>query len=292
MAEGASLATPERLRSGPHPDVRIPRPPARSVFGEILALRLLDDAGGRAPALSLAHTEAVTRALRGALLHFAADPPPAVLSGHAPDGRRLERPHAAFLALPCTGPQTPQGSISGLAIALPRDLSEPDRQAILLAAARWEASGARLWLGRLGALWLGRATDEEAGALGLGALTGPSRHWASLTPVALQRNPGDLAARDPAAAARARRDAERTIADACEHVGLPRPAEVRGMGQSSFTGIPPASAFAPYPRCGSGFKRVCVHVEMRFEEEVTGPVLIGAGRYFGVGTCARSELQP
>jgi CRISPR-associated protein Csb2 len=293
MTEGASLARPEHLRSSPRRDACVSRAPARSVFGELLALRLLAEAGGRAPALSLAHAEAVTRALRGALLRFAIDPPPAVLSGHEPDGRRIERPHAAFLALPGCGRETPRGSIGGLAIALPRDLSEPDRQAILLAAARWEASGARLLLGRLGALRLARASGADAErALGLGALTGPTRHWASLTPVALQRNPGDLAARDPAAASRARGEAERTVADACEHVGLPRPAEVRISRRSPIPGVPPAAAFAPYPRVGSGLKRVCVHVEVRFEEEVAGPVLIGAGRYFGVGVCARNEPRP
>jgi len=44
----------------------------------------------------------------------------------------------------------------------------------------------------------------------------------------------------------------------------------------------------PYPRKGYGckLKRVCVHVELRFDEPVTGPVLLGVGRYFGVGLCA------
>jgi hypothetical protein len=44
-----------------------------------------------------------------------------VLSGHFPDGRPLDRPHAAFLALP--GPETPDGnaSIAAIAIVLPLD---------------------------------------------------------------------------------------------------------------------------------------------------------------------------
>jgi hypothetical protein len=78
-------------------------PAARSVFGEVLALREVAGAGGRPIGLSLAHAELVARALRGALLHFASDPPPAVLSGHEPDGRRLVRPHVAFLALRAGG---------------------------------------------------------------------------------------------------------------------------------------------------------------------------------------------
>jgi CRISPR-associated protein Csb2 len=232
----------------------------------------------------------VARALRGALLRFADDPPPAALSGHEPDGRRLERPHTAFLALPFARAATGDSpaTIDGVAVALPRDIAEADRRAILLAAARFEASGARLLLGRLGAMRLARLAGADADrSLVLETLTGASRHWASLTPVALPRNPGPLAAPDPARAARARREAEQAIADACSHSGLPRPAEVRVLRRSPFPSVPPAAAFAPYPRVGSGLKRVCVHVELRFAEAVAGPVLIGVGRYFGVGVCGR-----
>jgi len=59
-------------------------------------------------------------------------------------------------------------------------------------------------------------------AHGFVSLAGASEHWASITPVALQRNPGNLFAPDPAIAGRARREAELSG----EHVGLPRPAEV------------------------------------------------------------------
>jgi CRISPR-associated protein Csb2 len=261
----------------------------------VIALRERASEAGRMLGLSLGRAEEIARALRGALLHHAADPPPAVLSGHEPDGRLLERPHVAFLALPGPASGDETFAVAGVAIVLPRDIEEEDRQAILLAAARWERSGARLLLGRLGAMHLTRdaAADAEA-ALALGSLLGPSRHWASLTPVALQRNPGDLAARDPAAAARARRHAEQTVADACGHIGLPRPAEVRVTRSSPLPGVPPASLFAPYPRFGnqSRLRRVCVHVTLRFEEPVAGPVSIGAGRYFGVGVCARHDVQP
>jgi CRISPR-associated protein Csb2 len=48
----------------------------------------------------------------------------------------------------------------------------------------------------------------------------------------------------------------------------------------------------PFPRKpgGSGsdkFTRVCVHAVLEFEERVEGPVLLGAGRYFGLGVCRR-----
>lgn len=254
-----------------------------SAFGEVLVLRGVPDEGGGTLRLPLARTEEVARALRGALLRHALDPPPEVLSGHEPNGRRLERPHLAFLALPDLGAEG--STVAAAAIAFPRDIGLEERQAVLLAAARWERSGLRLTLGRMGAMNLARVDEPAAGALGPIVWTGPSRRWASVTPVALQHNPGNLDARDPAVAGRAVHRAEEIVSRACTHICLPRPAGVRIMRRSRFAGIPPASAFAPYPRRGSGFKRVCVHVELEFAEPVEGPVLLGAGRYFGVGLC-------
>jgi CRISPR-associated protein Csb2 len=141
-------------------------------------------------------------------------------------------------------------------------------------------------LGRLGVMQLERVECRDAGsALDPATWCRPSRRWASVTPVALDRNPGDLTAWDPRLAAQAARRAEEIVARACEHVGLPRPARVRVMRRSLFGAAPPAPSFMPYPRKGHGFKRVCVHVELRFEEAVAGPVLLGVGRYFGVGLC-------
>jgi CRISPR-associated protein Csb2 len=220
-----------------------------------------------------------------------------VLSGHEPDGLRLERPHVAFLALPGPGSRNSPATIAGVAIVLPRDIEETDRRAILLAAARWEQSGARLLLGRLGAMRLARVSDPGSGeSLGLSALVGPSRRWASLTPVALQRNPGDLAAPNPEIAARAVRRAEEIVSRGCAHIWLPPPTRVRVLRRSLFPGAPSAPAFMPFPRPTPGrpprperFQRVCVHVELEFAEPVEGPLLLGAGRYFGVGVFLRRE---
>lgn len=269
---------------------------APSVFGELIVLREVADRDGRCLGLPLSRTEDVTRALRGALLSHAVDPPPAALSGHTPDGRRLERPHAAFVALPGVRPDR----VAGVAIALPREIADEERQAILLAAARWEQAGLRLLLGRLGAMQLGRADAPAADdPLSPARWLGPARRWATVTPIALQHNPGKLAARDPDKAAQAARRAEGIIAGACAHLGLPSPARVRVARGSSFPGAPSAPEFMPFPRPdprraaapGSGrFQRVCVHAELEFAEPVEGPVLLGAGRYFGIGLCrARRE---
>ena len=141
-------------------------------------------------------------------------------------------------------------------------------------------------------LALERVVDgDPCSTLNPATWTRPSRRWATVTPIALDQNPGNLLARDPAAAAQAAERAEATIARACEHVGLPRPAWVQVMRRSLFDAAPEAQRFMPYPRSGPGPKRVCVHAETCFEEPVAGPVVLGAGRYFGVALCrSRREV--
>jgi CRISPR-associated protein Csb2 len=260
--------------------------PARSLFGEWFVLRETAPEGGRRLGLKLTRAEDVTRAMRGALLHHADDPPPPVLSGHTPDGKPLDRPHVAFLALADLGSRYAAGSVLGAAILLPRAIDPADRQAVLRALGRWEQDGLRLTLGRAGVMSLERVVDADPRrTLDPDTWTRPSRRWATVTPVALDENPGDLSSREPKEAAQAAERAEAIVARACERVGLPLPLWVQVMRRSLFDAAPKAQAFTPYPSKGAGFKRVCVHVELRFAEPVAGPVVLGAGRYFGIGLC-------
>lgn len=286
-AEMPDTLSPVSARQSPGARWRsAPREPwPRSVFGEWLLLRLAEGPGERL-SLDSTQTEDITRAVRGALLHYADDPPPAALSGHQPDGRPLEGPHLACLALPDLERSQSRADLLGVAILLPRDVDAASRQAVLRALGRWERSGLRLLLGRAGAARLARiASGDENGALDPTMWTSPSSRWASVTPVALDRNPGDLFARDLAAAAQAVRRAQQTVALACEQIGLPRPASVEVMPRSPIDGVPSAARFMPFPRTGRAFKRVCVHVDLRFDQPVCGPVLLGVGRYFGLGLC-------
>ncbi len=283
-ASAKRLGAPQHM-APPSPAARPTPTPARSVFGEWLLLRGVPDQGERHAGLPLTCAEEIARAVRGALLRHAVDPPPSALSGHTPDGRRLETPHAAFLALP----DLRSRCITGAAIALPRGIESDQRQAILLAAARWERSGLRLVLGRLGTMQLTRVDAPIAGdPVDPARWLGPSHRWASVTPIALHHNPGDLTSRDPAKAARAARRAEEIVTRACAHICLPSPTRVRVMRHSLFPGVPSAPEFMPFPRKSGGsgsdkFTRVCVHAVLDFAEPVEGPVLLGAGRYFGVG---------
>lgn len=74
----------------------------------------------------------------------------------------------------------------------------------------------------------------------------------------------------------------KVFAELCEMIGLPPPAEVRLGPVSVFQGAPKASEFIR-PKQAEG--KLMAHVYLRFPERVKGPVLIGAGRFIGLGLC-------
>ncbi len=81
---------------------------------------------------------------------------------------------------------------------------------------------------------------------------------------------------------------EEIVTRGCAHICLPKPTRVRVLRHSMFPGVPSAPEFMPFPRKPGGagsekFTRVRVHAEICFEEAVAGPVLLGAGRHFGLG---------
>lgn len=266
--------------------------PPSSVFGEWFVLREIAPEGGRRLGLRLTRTEDATRALRAALLERAGDSPPVVLSGRTLEAGPLDRPHIAFLALADVGSRHASGAVLGFAVLLPRRIEDEDRRAVLRALGKLEHDGLRITLGRGGTLALERVVDRDPrSTLDPATWTRPARRWATVTPIALDQNPGNLLARDPAAAAQAAERAEAIVARACEHIGLPRPAWAQVMRRSLFDAAPEAQRFMPYPRHGPGPKRVCVHAELLFDQPVAGPVVLGAGRYFGMGLCRASRID-
>lgn len=285
--------------SGSTPRRAVPR----SIFGtDWLVFREVPDSWGRRLGLRLTRAADVARALRGTLMQHADQPPPPIISGHAPNGLPLTTPHLAFLSLADVGTRWASGTVLGMALVLPRDCLAEDRLAVLRAIGRWErveeGRPLSLHLGRAGVLRIERILgDDPRTTLAPWAWCGPARHWASVTPVALDENPGNLAADDPAKAARAAENARATIARACQRIGLPAPAAIEVTQRSVLDGCPEARRFMPFPNKPGAIRRVCVHAEIIFEEEVEGPILLGAGRFQGLGLfrpvrAARKEVMP
>lgn len=248
-------------------------PPWYGVFDEVIAHRL-ETEGMQMP---LSATLNVCRALRGAVLAHAESPISEVISGHAPGStpeRPLvsDRPHLAFAPLPDVGHAHARGHIMGLAAILPRTLDPSERAACLRALGRVQ----ELVLGKLGRFPIGRVTlDEARRGLLPGTWSGPARVWATVTPIVLDRFPGDPFGSE----------AERVVVQSCLRVGLPEPSEVVLGKVSWILGVPRASDFpARSDRPGRPL-RYHLHARLTFDRPVTGPVLVGAGRYYGYGFC-------
>jgi len=235
----------------------------------------------------------LARALRAALLeqHGTKTLPPE-LSGHSADERKAEVPHVAFLALPFVGHEHADASVQGLAIVLPRGLASEPRRTLLGLVAKWELERAveagavmELKADRAPPMRVRRTEMPAKASLRVQRWCRPARRFVTATPIALDRNPGDLRSRRPEAAAKAATEAQKTIADACERIGVPRPSSVEVSFSPFLAGAQPAQAFGPWQAKPGTPARVRVHAEIEFDMPVAGPLLLGAGRFLGAGLC-------
>jgi CRISPR-associated protein Csb2 len=248
------------------------------------------------PRLPITSVVGVARQFRRALMAHADEPIHPMLSGHQPDGSPSEEPHAAVMPLPVvTGPYS-DGALIGIALVLPRDCDVEARRAVLRAIGRYEQAyrdavtddtpKIKLDLGDAGDLWLRRvAWSEERATLDPRTWTRPSCRWATATPIALDRNPGDLHDRDPERRRAAYEVACATVVDATHRIGLPRPIEVDVLRSCVLPGTAKPRLYPRYPSHRDRTQRVLVHARLVFGKPVRGPVLIGAGRYHGLGLC-------
>ncbi len=262
---------------------------ARSVFGTDWLI--LKRSGG--PYLPTTSAVGVARSVRAALMKFATQPPPELLTGHAEDGGPAQRAHLAVVPLPFVGHALADGSILGVALVLPRGSTAEERRALFRAVAGWEAKHRKegeespaipVFLGGAGELYLTRLDERaEQSTLRPSTWCGPARRWVSATPVGLDRHPGDPRDRNPARAAKAAQEAEETLRAAVVHLGLPSPSRVTVLPAAPIAGAAKAKHFPPFPPGADRPRRALVHATLEFERGVEGPVLLGAGRYVGLG---------
>lgn len=239
--------------------------------------------------LPATRTVEVAQVLRAAVFSYADDPLPPGLTGHQADGRPLDRPHVGFLALPFVGVQHADGRLMGVAIGLPDALDPDARTTVLRAIGTWERTDPtpRLTLGPYGVLEMTRlAAPSEFMTLNPAMWRRRSRSWVSATPVALPRHPGNLNARSGTARQRAWERAEHAVTAACRHVGLPEPIEVTVSLQPFTSGPYAATRYPAFQQANGGgtfVARRLVHVAVTFDRPVDGPLVLGSGRYLGLG---------
>lgn len=239
--------------------------------------------------VSLRASLALARALRAALLEHA-DAAPELLSGLSVDtdsgeARPAGRAHGAIVPLPFVGHRHADGAVRGLAFVPPTG-RENERDAALQIVWAWlRDSGGRLRVGSCEVIL--RRPD------GLASLAtirprhwcSPSKTWATVTPIALDRWPGNLRDRDSVRRAASFARAQQIVARACVHIGLPAPECVAVRPDAFVSGVPPAHRFPSFRTPNGGPHRPLVHACVTFGAPVAGPVLLGAGRYVGQGLC-------
>ncbi len=223
----------------------------------------------------------LTEAVRGALLSACPEPIPEWISGHRPNRTPSLDPHLAFLPLPFVDADHADGRIMGVALALPRSVEPGEAGAILEPWLRDETTGLPRTISLFDGKWLECRMELETREtppwnLRADTWTRASRTWATVAPAVLDRHFSGKNKWEKAS---------ETMKDACERIGLPRPETLLLHPVSLVRGAPHAREFPPLRRKTDNGRMYHCHAVIRFSEPVTGPVVIGAGRFRGYGLC-------
>jgi hypothetical protein len=225
---------------------------------------------------------AIAQAVRGAVLRFASDEAPEGITGHRHDGRPSERPHLVIAPIPDVGWPGASGAILGVLLHLPNAAATASRR-LHHALEGWRRAGFEVGF-RGQTMRLERASDV-APPLRLQEWIGPATDWATATPIALDLNPGNLTSPDPDRQAAAYARAVACVRDSVTRLGLPAPEVSLGLTPPLLGGYAIDGDHPPFPMRADRVRRVQVHAMLHFASPVAGPIVIGAGRYLGLGLC-------
>lgn len=230
---------------------------------------------------------AVARAARAAVLSQYAD---AGARGEAPPVLRGRdgAPHAAFVPLPYVANDRADGRILGIAVLLPHPSRMPEileqRREVergLLPLVTGDGATRLLGVPGIGDVTLGRVpTSGRLHTLREERWRRAARTWSTVTPAVhsryrRNRRPDGLL--------------EQVAAD-CRDVGLPSPVSVEVRRASRFTGAAVGVARRALPEPWLGPLRGPInHLDLEFEHPVSGPLLLGRARHFGLGLCLPYE---
>jgi CRISPR-associated protein Csb2 len=249
-------------------------------WGELLVLAVDRDRSELRPKAPAAYLMA--RAVRQALLGTFGDKgepdeAPAILTARGDD------PHCAVVPLPNVWGRHADGRLLGVAIFLPHERRVPDlaaQRARVEAGLRSLVENQDRFVQIPGAgrvqLALPDARAAQTRTLGAVSYRRPARSWVTVTPVVHSRwrkggADGLL----------------RQVTADCAHVGLPAPVCVEVLRTAGRRGgahrLIPVSQVPE--RWRGPLQGPADHLRITFEQPVTGPILLGRARHFGVGLC-------
>jgi CRISPR-associated protein Csb2 len=227
----------------------------------------------------------VAKRLRDALLASARDhglPIPELISGHHADGAPSHQDHLAIVPLANVGWTYSDGALLGLALLWPSVVEPAARFAALgVLRAFLEGGGGTIPLlhfGRSGS-WRLRIDDGQLlASMSMGRYSRPSKAWASVLPVVLDRHPKH----------RSGADAASVIAMMLTRAGIPAEsistAHLDILATSHVRGAPSIHAVRAALPSDSPYRgRPMTHLRLTFSEPLRGPILLGAGRHRGLG---------
>lgn len=255
---------------------------ASSASSQFANMIVLKQVGGRR--FGLESTLQLTQSLRATVMKFSGvQPIPEWMSGHQANSQPAARDfgHIAFAPLPHVGSHRADGHLLGMALIPPSDIEQVELakaiHPILFNPSTGRANRVKLALGKVGDCVL-EAADGSEGRVSLEPSTWSraSKRWATVTPIALDRHAktGDMW-----------QEVIDTIRLACARIRLPKPVDVIPTPVSMFIGAPTSREMPRMERKSSGGKIRQTHAIITFDEPVSGPVLLGAGRYRGYGLC-------
>jgi CRISPR-associated protein Csb2 len=265
--------------------------PLSGVFSE--QWLVLEHVSGEMP--DIRATALVARQLRNTVMSGyrqtgAGNAIPAVVSGHADDGRPTSQPHLAIAPLAFLGSPYASGTVIGFALIPPRGsdlLQDPVfRYAIRRILERDDRGSGLLKVGlSTGQLSLAVGGTGERRSLDPAPYVRDARVWATCTPIVLDRH---LKATGNGAR---QQEIAGLIRQACSNAGLPEPTRIAADKHSAIEGAPAAYPSGMAPRwtrwrmLESMANRQLTHAVIEFPLEVPGPVILGAGRFCGLGLC-------
>ena len=280
------------------PGTTVPAPPSdtRPLASRAADWLILEVVGGEVPDIRAAAL--VGRTLRRCLMSGyrgigMENEIPAVVSGHNPDGSPAQQPHIAIAPMAFVGYPHADGGVLGYALIPPGKMSLrdiPGLRAAFEQVTKYDRRNERRVLRLNGVprrlpLQLSPAGVEAKRSLSSEPYLSAARVWASVTPIVLDRH-------------LKRYDDDKIrelIADSCVNAGLPRPdpARIQVGKHSAVEGTPPAWQVSGAPawtrwRIPKALEsRLRLHAVIDFGRKVAGPMLLGAGRYTGLGLCRR-----
>jgi CRISPR-associated protein Csb2 len=213
---------------------------------------------------------------------------PFLVSGHNPDGSPTREPHLSIVPLAFVGFPYADGHLLGFALVPPRGSGLLENSDFLRAMRRIAPHNTpmeqrKLCLRRFG-LELSPVAAPDKRSLDSTFYTQTASEFATVTPIVLDRH---LKERGEAR----QQEIIAQIQSACINAGLPEPDAVVPDKHSAIEGAPSAQPSGKAPewmrwRLPSSLNnRFLTHAVIRFPEPVAGPVILGAGRFVGLGLC-------